>query len=222
MAWDFIGVSSAVTVASGDVALTEPSGCSDGDLLVVGIGYRSNAAFTPPSGAGWTLIEQQNTGNTTVNATGSIASGAMWYKIRSGSGDGTWTRTGGDVAIGRMIAYRNTDTIELDVSNSITLASGASSTSTLTGGVTTTVDDALIVAMGVAARDTSGFSSIDATDPSTASGATNTTTDPTAGTWYGEHTAEVLQQLGGVSDAELAELYALGVTSDEPRAQDWR
>ncbi len=180
-AWAFAGVSSSVEASSGDIALSEPAGVADGDLLLACIGYRSNAAFTAP--AGWTLLEEENTGDTTENATTSIASGAIWYRVRSGSGSGTWTRTGGDVALGRMIAYRKGGGFAFDVSNSITLASGASSTSTLTGGVTTTANGALIVAMGVAARDTSGFSSVDATDPANASSATDTTTPPTAGTW---------------------------------------
>jgi crotonobetainyl-CoA:carnitine CoA-transferase CaiB-like acyl-CoA transferase len=39
---------------------------------------------------------------------------------------------------------------------------------------------------------------------------------------YGQHTDEVLRERLGLTDAEIAELYATGVTSTEPLAQDWR
>jgi crotonobetainyl-CoA:carnitine CoA-transferase CaiB-like acyl-CoA transferase len=39
---------------------------------------------------------------------------------------------------------------------------------------------------------------------------------------YGEHTGEVLQELLGLTDDELAELYTAGVTSLAPGPQDWR
>lgn len=182
MAWGYVGVSSVATAASGNIALTEPAGAADGDLMIACIAYRSNAAFTPPSGAGWTLIEQQNTGNTTAASSASIASGAMWWKIRSGSAAGTWTRTGGDIALGRIIAYDGHDpSSPLNVHNSVTLAAGASTTSTLSG-ITTTQANELIVAMGASAR-ASSFASVDATDPATQSGTGNQTGAPTAGTW---------------------------------------
>ena len=39
---------------------------------------------------------------------------------------------------------------------------------------------------------------------------------------YGEHTDEVLRELLGLDDDEIAALRAAGVTSTEPLAQDWR
>jgi crotonobetainyl-CoA:carnitine CoA-transferase CaiB-like acyl-CoA transferase len=39
---------------------------------------------------------------------------------------------------------------------------------------------------------------------------------------YGEHTEEVLRDLLGLGDEQLAALHAAGVTSTEPLAQDWR
>ena len=39
---------------------------------------------------------------------------------------------------------------------------------------------------------------------------------------YGQHTAEVLRDLLGLDDDEIAALYAAGITSTEPLAQDWR
>jgi crotonobetainyl-CoA:carnitine CoA-transferase CaiB-like acyl-CoA transferase len=39
---------------------------------------------------------------------------------------------------------------------------------------------------------------------------------------YGQHTTEVLRDLLGLDDDEIAALHAAGVTSSEPLAQDWR
>jgi len=39
---------------------------------------------------------------------------------------------------------------------------------------------------------------------------------------YGQHTEEVLRDLLGLGDDEIAALHAAGVTSSEPLAQDWR
>jgi crotonobetainyl-CoA:carnitine CoA-transferase CaiB-like acyl-CoA transferase len=39
---------------------------------------------------------------------------------------------------------------------------------------------------------------------------------------YGQHTDEVLRELLGLGDDEIAALHAAGVTSTEPLAQDWR
>jgi crotonobetainyl-CoA:carnitine CoA-transferase CaiB-like acyl-CoA transferase len=39
---------------------------------------------------------------------------------------------------------------------------------------------------------------------------------------YGEHTAQVLRERLGLTDDDIAELQAAGVTSTEPLAQDWR
>ncbi len=39
---------------------------------------------------------------------------------------------------------------------------------------------------------------------------------------YGQHTDQVLRELLGLSDDQLDELRAAGVTSTEPLAQDWR
>jgi crotonobetainyl-CoA:carnitine CoA-transferase CaiB-like acyl-CoA transferase len=39
---------------------------------------------------------------------------------------------------------------------------------------------------------------------------------------YGQHTADVLKARLGLTDEDLAELHAAGITSVEPLAQDWR
>lgn len=182
MAWGFVAVSGAVTAASGNITLTEPAGVIQGDLLVACISYRSNAAFTKPSG--WTDITSQNTGNTTANGTGSIGSGFMAY-IRRGSSAPSlvFTRTAGDVAIGRIVAYRDSDSSgTLVTQTSATL--GTAATAISVSGVTTSNDRDLIVVAACGARN-STFTNFDtATDPATAS-STNSgqTAAPIAGTW---------------------------------------
>lgn len=179
MAWSIVGVGTFVSAASGNLSPNEPSGCQEGDLLVAVIGYRSNAAFSMPSG--WTEIEVQNTGD--VDATNGIASAVMAYIIRGSSAPAnTFTRTGGDLGMARIIAYRGNKTtgvLGAHSSNTVTLSATAT-----TGTITTTAANSLIVAMCSAGDNLSHTAFDAATDPSTASAATpDTTTAPTAGTW---------------------------------------
>jgi len=185
MAWDFIAVSAAVetTVAGGNITLNEPSGAAQGDLLVACIAYRSNAAFTLPSG--WALVAtQQSSGD--IDATNGIASGVMAYIVRGASAPSyVFTRTGGDVARGTVVCYRGNHATPYDTGSANTL--GATSVTVTTGTITTAEANELIVAMG-AGGDNYTWSAFDAaTDPATASGATDTTTEPTAGTWIERH-----------------------------------
>ena len=46
--------------------------------------------------------------------------------------------------------------------------------------------------------------------------------DRATGASYGQHTEDVLRDLLGLGDDEIAALHAAGVTSTEPLAQDWR
>lgn len=179
--WVYVGVSSAVTVASGNITLTEPAGVQSGDLLVSMISYRSNAAFTKPSD--WTNVTSQNTGNTTANTTGSIGSGHMAYVVRGSSAPGlVFTRTAGDVAIGRVVAYRHQHGTPAVVNTSTTLAAAATAVS-VTGLTTANANDLIVV--GACGARNSTFSAFDAaTDPTTASGTgANLVADPLAGIW---------------------------------------
>jgi hypothetical protein len=177
MAWDLIGVSTYAEVTSGNLTLNAPAGIAEGDLLVACIAYRSNVAFTLP--AGWNLVAtQQSSGDT--DATQGIASGVMAWIIRGASNPSfVFTRTGGDVAQGTILAYRGHALSPYDTGGAATLGTiGEPSLA----AISTAQAGELLVAM-VSSGDNSSMSAFDATDPSTASGGTDTTTDPTTGTW---------------------------------------
>jgi len=148
--WELVGYTTATEVASGNLTLgTTMNGraIATGQLAIACIAYRSNAAFTLP--AGWTLIEQENSGNTTVATTASIASGLMAYCIwNTGTPPGlTFTRTGGDVARGNIVFYSGNHATPFDVSESVTLAT-ASTLGTLPA-ITTSQADELIVLLSI-------------------------------------------------------------------------
>lgn len=161
----FRSVSSVASASSGDLTMNAPAGGAQGDLYVATISYRSNAAFTLPSGGEWTLVDEENSGNTTANSTGSIGSGLMAYCIRGSSEPNfVFTRTGGDIALGRVVAYTPGagETVTLDQASGNTL--GSASTTVTTTGVTTTEDLALVVMAECLARSTTA-SRARATDP---------------------------------------------------------
>jgi hypothetical protein len=180
MAWGVPKIGALATpVTSGDLTLAEPAGIAAGDLMVACIAYRSNAAFTVPGD--WNLVAtQQSSGDT--DATNGIASGLMMWCVRGGSAPTlTFTRTAGDMATGRIIAYAGGHaSTPFDTGTANTL--GAASATVTTGTLTTAEAGELIVAM-VSYGDNLAVSAFDATDPGTASGAIDTTTTPTDGTW---------------------------------------
>lgn len=180
MAWSAPKIGALAEVASGNLTLAEPDGILQGDLMIACIGYRSNAAFTVPGD--WNLVAtQQSSGDT--DATNGIASGVMMWAVRGASAPTlTFNRTAGNVAQGRIFGYSgNQRTSPFDTGSANTLA--VASATVTTGTITTALANELIVAM-TSAGDTLTASAFDAaTDPTTASGATDTTTVPTAGTW---------------------------------------
>jgi hypothetical protein len=184
MAWSYVGVSSVASANGGNITLTEPSGVQEGDLLVCVISYRSNAAFSSP-GAPWVSVTSRNTGNTTANSTASVGSGHMFYCIRGSSAPGlTFSRTAGDIALGRIVAYRGNDRTSsvLVTQTSTTLAVAATAVSV--AGLTTANARDLVVFGFCAARNSSGTNFNAATDPATASGTgADQTADPIEGTW---------------------------------------
>jgi len=166
MAWTFVGISNATTVASGNITLTEPAGCQAGDILVACIAIRDTPAFSMPSG--WTQINQQNSGNTeSVTISNAIASGLMAW-IRRGDAtpaDRTFTRTAGNVAFGRIVALRSDEgSADFDAQVGITMA--AASTSIDSGsGITTAEANEFLVMMIAGADDGSASAYSAATDP---------------------------------------------------------
>jgi hypothetical protein len=180
MAWSAPKIGAVATVASGNITLAEPAGIASGDLMIACIGYRSNAAFTVPGD--WNLVAtQQSSGDT--DATNGIASALMMWKVRGGSAPAlTFNRTAGDVAQGRIIAYTGGHaSAPYDTGSAATL--GAVNTIVSVTGINTAEAGELLVAM-VSAGDTlttSGFAA--AINPGFSSGATDTTTVPTAGQW---------------------------------------
>jgi hypothetical protein len=103
--WSYIARGDAVTASSDDVAVAEPAGCNDGDLMIVGIALRGTAAISAP--VGWTVVSTALTGDS--NTSSGIAGGMLAFRSRSGDAGATFTRTGGDVTLARMVAYRTTE-----------------------------------------------------------------------------------------------------------------
>lgn len=182
MDWQFVSISSvAEATAGGNLTLNAPANAQKGDLLIACIGYRNTPAFTPPVGAGWNLVaSQQSSGDT--DATSGIASGGMWYLVRGVSNPSfAFTRTGGDVAEGFVLCYRNCTASPYDTGGAATLGSlGEPSLS----AISTAEANELLVAM-VVSGDQNVVDTFDAaTAPSVASGTSaDTTTQPTSDTW---------------------------------------
>jgi hypothetical protein len=181
MPWGVPKIGALATAASGDLTLIEPAGIAQGDLMVACIGYRDSAAFTLPSGGEWTLVAtQQSSGD--IDATFGIASGLMAWAVRgAGAPNLVFTRTAGDIAQGRLLCYTGATAAPFDVGTANTLASASATVTTAT--FTTAEANELIVAMTSAGDNLTATAFDAATDPTTASGATDTTTAPTAGTW---------------------------------------
>lgn len=179
-AWGVPKISTAVTAASGNITLNEPAGIAQGDLMVACISYRSNAAFTLPTGGAWSLVAtQQSLGDTDFSA--GVGSGLMAYAVRGASAPNlVFTRTAGDIARGVIVAYTGGNATPYDTGSSLTAAYGTvASTTTFS---TAEAGELIVACMGGGDNVTS--SAFDAaTDPATESGATDTTTAPTNGTW---------------------------------------
>lgn len=180
MSWEFIEVGGAGAVATGGLTAYLPAACLPGDLLVACIAGRGDAAFAAP--VGWEIIEQLAAGD--ASSTGSATNagmGLMAYRIfESGDVSPTFARSGGDAGYSRIVCYRHTSTITTGNSGIEQPAAGAA-TITLAAGIDTTTANELIVAC-LCGGDNDLASGFTATDPSTPSGATDTSTHPT-GAW---------------------------------------
>lgn len=175
MAISIVGVGASVAVASGNVVLTEPSGVAQDDLLVACIGYRSNVAFTLPSG--WTLCDESNTGNTSTNSAG-VGSSVMAYIIRGASApDLTFVRSGGNAGLGAIVAYRGVDTAAPFIGATNAVSASSVATLQIPNFSVSFIGGDLIVGMVGGGGDTT-LSSATFSHGGTASGATDTTTNP--------------------------------------------
>jgi hypothetical protein len=168
----------ATPVASGDLTLAEPAGIASGDLMLACFAIRSNVGFTLPGD--WNLVDQELTGDT--DATNGIASAQMFWTVRGGSAPTlTFSRTGGNLGMGRIIAYTGGHaSTPFDVSDSAT----ADVTSTVTSGAGLTTAEAgeLLVAITSAGDNFLCSNFVASTDPNLASGVIDTTTAPGNGT----------------------------------------
>lgn len=180
--WTLVGITEAGVNASGNYTIAVPSGVQQNDVLVVDIATRSNVLH---SNAAFTFPQTDAGGNTTNNTTASDVSFATGYCIRGASNPSTsFTRTGGSRALGTMRAYRSSIAGTPSFDTSAQLAMTVAGTAlTLSGGVTTTAANELLVT-GVYGARANTVSNMDGTTEVTGnSGATNTTTPPVQGTW---------------------------------------
>jgi len=210
-AWEFVGVSNEVAVATTAHALvtTGISGTlAAGDLLVACITSRiaSTTSVTLPTGGEWTLVAEQKNNNT-LTTSSALPSGLMAYCVRGASNPNlTFTHpVAPSQAQGRIVAYRNVNTASpKDTQTSFTTAT-AQTAVTGTGLTTTQIED-LIVAMACGGQE-AAWSAFNATDPAGASGATVTTAPTT--TW--SERADSLVTTG--ADGSLAIFDAVKLTS---------
>jgi hypothetical protein len=179
--WDLVTVGAASAVGNGgNLTLSIPAGGQANDLYVAVIAFRSTQTFAAPSG--WVIHEQQNQGNVSTTTSTSIGSGLIASFIHEGTAPtGVFTRTGGNVGFGRILLYRpSTGKPRFVGSSSSTAAVNNANCST--AEIITNEPETLIVA-GLCGADNTGVNSFRATDPGTASGALNTTTEPGIGVW---------------------------------------
>jgi hypothetical protein len=184
--WVFVGVSNVVALsanANHDLVTTGISGLQQGDLLVACISSRiaSASTVTLPTGGEWTLIGQQNANNT-LTTSSAIPSATMAFCIR-GASDPNLTfvhPTTPSIALGRIVAYRNTGIVK-DTQTAQT--TGTATTSVSVTGLTAARANSLIVAMTAGGQEATWTTFDAATAPSVASSTASQTGNPTADTW---------------------------------------
>lgn len=104
-AWTLVAIGAATEINGGNLSITVPAGGQKGDLYIAVIAYRDTPAFTAPTG--WTIHAQESLGNTATSTASSIASGLIASTVRGDTAPtNTFTRTLGNVALGRILIYR--------------------------------------------------------------------------------------------------------------------
>jgi hypothetical protein len=151
-AWTLTGVT-AGTANGGNMTVTLPSGAAN-DLLIGCLTWRGTQAITLP--AGWTLISQTVTGDTT---TGSRTSVLMAWKVRGGSEPNPqFLRTGGSWMLGNVLGF--TSALGVPAFDVFTTQELAVAGTTITvPSLTPTVPRSLILAFAGLA-DFDGFTSL--------------------------------------------------------------
>lgn len=186
MAWELVGVSNTVEVTGTAHALvtTGISGLQEGDLLIACISSRiaSTTPMTLPSG--WALVGQQNN-NSIAQTTSAQATATMAYIVRGASDPAlTFTHpTAPSVALGRIIAYRGGNTlVPGNVVGSATSGTNVTAIN-VAAGVTTTSENELLVVLRAGGQESTISGLAAATSPTTASGATDTSSAPAVDAW---------------------------------------
>ena len=156
-------------------------------LEVLAMSWRGSVAPTVDA-IYWTLAVQSNTGNTTNNGAGSTPSGAIYVRESAAdasapsSGQRTISKiSGSSRAQCKIAVWETDDEMELDVASAS--VSGSSATSATHAGLTTSEADELLIAVPIGARNVTLTSFVAATGVTTASGATDTVTPPSADAW---------------------------------------
>jgi hypothetical protein len=220
--WIYLGTSTTVVELTGaptthTLSFTGITARQSGDVLVACLGYRLSNATSVTLPAGWTLVNERKTGNTTAASSSGIASGVMAYCIRGASDPALNFQypNSVSVALGTIVAYRPaTGAAAFDTSSAAT--SGTASATVTVTGVTTAADKDLLVFMAVGGGIGTGnsWSNFDAvTDPTTASGTGGQTADVIAGTWQErvDSTTATAADVGlAIADAERATAGATG------------
>lgn len=198
---------------SGDVSALLPAAVAAGDLIVVVCGMRDTGVVSAP--AGWTIVVQENSGDTSVNLTTSIASGFIAWTVYDGtSGTPTFTRSGGtDSWYAKSIAFRP-DTSgyvpKLRASSSATLSSA--NTNVPTGSLSVTAGDLLIYALASPRRNTvSNYSAVTETASWTEFIDLNTTVGSDVGIASAYATANLTGSTGTISADHVLSARHLGM-----------
>ena len=168
------------TVTSGNITFPAPDGSpSAGDLYIAEIVYRDSPQFSAP--AGWTIDAHVTTGDTTP--VGGKPNALLAHIVRGASEpDLTFTRTGGDMALGRILVYTPASG-NAYVVTSATAESSTSGTNIVLPSVTTANVGDLIHVYGALGRNTNA-EPCTSTDPATGSGTTtDLSSSPTTGSW---------------------------------------
>lgn len=183
--YELIGQTTPTTVASGNLAFTEPTllAAAAGDLMIIEIDHRDTPLFTLD--AFWTVLAYEKLGNILTNAS-AISSGLVAVGIRGASAPNmTCTRTAGGKANGALSIYRKLDGTAWSMSDIVvrSVTQPAATTTPTLNSITTVAPNSLIRVMVGSPRD-SGCSALNATDPGTVSGAISVWDYPYPGKWF--------------------------------------